>query len=94
MRGWDIDQALASRAFDYVITDDPEVEMLLAEGSKLVEKGRKCNIAEKKRYGKIKKLLKDILRVGGHTIIEQDVQDELYNEMKKRTKQLERKLFQ
>ncbi len=50
LAGLGIDQILASRAFDYLVDDDPRVESLLAEASKLAGKGDSRDDEENRRY--------------------------------------------
>ncbi|GBD96758.1 MAG TPA: TIGR03986 family CRISPR-associated RAMP protein [Nitrospirae bacterium] len=91
--GLTIDQTLASQAFDYLIDADPEVERVLAEASELVSKGNKRNDEENRRYSDIKQALKKIFQHTGRTLIERDIGEELYQEMKQHIKKLEMKLF-
>lgn len=93
LKGLNIDQVLASKAFDYLIGADPEVEKLLEEASELAGKGNKRDADENKRYLEFKKVLKEILQPDGKTLAERDVQKDLYLEMKKQIKELEMALF-
>lgn len=93
LRGVDLDQIVASKAFDYVNMADPEVDKLLSEASKLADKGRRRTVAEDKRYKKFKDVLKEILRAKGRSSVENEVNDELFEEMQRNIKRLERKLF-
>ncbi len=93
LKGLDIDQVLASKAFDYITDADPEVEKVLAEASELAGKGDKRSPSENKRYVEVKNVLKKIMQPEGRTLIERKVQEELYEEMKNRIKELEQKLF-
>ncbi len=93
LKGLNIDQILASKAFDYIIGADPEVEKLLEEASELAGKGNKRDVDENKRYLEFKKVLKKILQPDGQTLAVRDVQKDLYLEMKKQIKELEMALF-
>ena len=92
LKGLNSDQVLASKAFDYMIDADPEVENVLKEASVLADKTDRTP-AENKRYLKIKKALKKIMQPKGSTMIEREVQTEIYEDMKKNIKELEKKLF-
>ena len=93
LKGLDANQVLASKAFDYMIDADPEVENVLKEASVLAGKADKRTPAENKRYLAIKKALKKILQPKGPTTIEREVQAEIYEDMKKNIKELEKKVF-
>ncbi len=93
LRGLDVDQVLASKAFDYIIAADPEVERVLKEASILAGKGDGRSPVENERYQAIKKALKEILQLEGRTLIERKAQEETYEDMKKNIKELEEKLF-
>lgn len=92
LKGLDLEQILGSRAFDYETSIDPEVNPILAEASKLSDKGDKRTPSENRRYYRFKKILKEILHPEGRTIIERDVQKDFYVEMKRRIKDLEKNI--
>jgi len=92
-KGLRVDQVLASKAFDYQIDADPEVERVLAMASELASKGDNRTEEEEARYQKTKKILAKILQPSGQTLIEREVQKDLYHEMKKQIKTLEAELF-
>lgn len=93
IKGLRYDQILASKAFDYQIGADPEVEKILAEASELAGKGDKRTRLENERYQEVKSTLKRIMQPDGRTLIEREIEKEIYQEMKKQIKELERKLF-
>lgn len=93
LKGLKVDQILASKAFDYLIGADPEVERILAEASELASKGDERTENENNRYHSIKKALKKILQPEGRTLIQRVAEEELYEEMKRRISELEKELF-
>ena len=93
LKGLDVDQALASKAFDYAINADPEVEKVLREASILAGKANRRSCSENKRYQEIKKDLKKILQPTGRTLIEREIQEEIYEDMKENITELEEKVF-
>jgi len=94
MKGLEYDQMLASRAFDYQIGADPEVEKVLVEASKLAGKGEKRTPKESKRYQEVKNILKRIMQPDGRTLFERQTQEDLYQEIKKNIRELEKILFE
>lgn len=58
MRGWQMDQVLASRAFKYQVATDPEFERALRRGSELAAK-KKRTPAEEQAYQRLKGILRD-----------------------------------
>lgn len=93
MKGYRADQVLASKAFDYFLNEDPEVARILREASKLESKGSDRTKIEEERYQNVKNAIKRIFRPDGQAPIERVAQDEIYKEMKKNIKELEKKLF-
>ncbi len=93
LKGLRIDQVLASKAFDYQIDADPEVERVLSMASELASKGNNRTEDEETQYKKTKKMLTKILQPSGQTLIEREVQKDFYQEMKKQIKTLEAELF-
>ncbi len=91
--GLNIDQVLASQAFDYHIDADPEVEKVLAEASRLAGKGDQRTEDENEHYQAIKSALKKILQRHGRTAVEMEINNEFYREMKQDIDELERKIF-
>ena len=87
-----VDQVLASYAFDYMIDRDPEVEAILKTASELAGKGETRTQAEEKRYQAIKAELKKILYNMDTTLIERDARQEFRREIKAQVKELEKKL--
>jgi len=91
LKGMGSDQVLGSPAFDYLVQADPEVEAVLAEASRLAGKDRDKN--EERRYKNIRIALKEMLSRKGTTPIEQEINDELYREMKAEIRRLEEAAF-
>jgi hypothetical protein len=91
MRGWRMDQVLASRAFKYQIESDPEIERALQEASKLAAKESRTP-KEQLAYESMKKLLSNSFFSAtspiGHEA-ELEAKKELHDEIKR----LERTLF-
>lgn len=92
LRGQDIDRVLASKVFDYTTSADPGVERLLAEASELASKGRSRTPDENRRYIEFKEAIKKIIQPAG-PLVEVKAKEEIYNEMKKQIKKLEKKLL-
>jgi predicted ATP-binding protein involved in virulence len=93
LKGLDVDQVLASKAFDYLIDADHAIEKVLKEASILAGKGNKRSSSENKRYKEIKGELKKIWKHPGKTLIEREVREEIYNETIKKIRKLEKKIF-
>lgn len=93
LSGLDVDQILASSAFDYVSDFGPEAEEILKYASLLASKGKKRSKTEELKYRKLKILFKKILKPRGTTDIEREIYLEEKNELIKEIKELEKKLF-
>lgn len=97
LKGKTVDQIIASEAFDYLVRVDKRVDAVLREASVLAGKGDQRRPDEEKRYKKIKEMLKGILKEmmypDGKTLIEMQVQEEFYKEIKENIEKLEKKLF-
>jgi len=93
MKGLQVDQILASKVFDYQIDSDREVEKFLAKASELASKGDRRNSAEDREYKKAKSIFKSIMQPEGRSDFERISQEELYQEIEKRIKSSELKLF-
>ncbi len=92
-KGLDINQILASKAFDYQIYNEPKMGGLFRKISELKDKKVNLSPIELKTYNKFKELLKKRLLLEGKTWIEREVEFEHYEELKKDIKDLEEKLF-
>ena len=92
MRGWRMDQVLASRAFKYQIEADPEIARTLRVGSRLAAKTRQLTQEEREVYQRIKDLLQKSFFSSTspvETAVERQAQQQLRDEISK----LEKKLF-
>lgn len=92
MRGWRVDQVLASRAFDYIVTTDTEMNELLRRASRLASKRGERSPSEELEYQDLKTRIASHLIPEGETAIEREIQAEFLQFMKKRIKSLRRKL--
>lgn len=93
MTGYRADQILASPIFDR-ITDNPELERVLNEASRLAEKGDQRVKEENARYDHLKTALREILLPEGQTMIERTLESERYAEIRSRIRELEKELFE
>ena len=91
MRGWRMDQVLASRAFRYQIDADPEYRQAVERGSRLAAKGDRT-ADEEQEYRRLKEFLRHTL-FESTSPIERDVEQEATQRMRAATHELERKLF-
>ena len=91
MRGWRMDQVLASRAFKYQIQTDPEVERILRRGSELAAKSNRTS-KEEASYQKIKQLLQGTFYASTSSI-GWDVEVETTEKLRSEIRQLEKHLF-
>ena len=91
MRGWRMDQVLASRAFRYQIQADPEYRELLELGSRLAAKKNR-NQDEEQEYNRLRALLRDSI-FESTSPIEREVEQEATQRLRDTTRQLERELF-
>jgi len=94
LQGLDYDQILASKAFDYLISIDPNIDKILREASMLAAKGNKRNKQEEKEYNKVKNILKKIYRTSGKSLAERIAQKEVDDELKLEISELEKALFE
>jgi hypothetical protein len=90
MRYLRADQVLASRAFKYVIHDDPEVEKVLKELSILKEREDELKPDQRESFLAIRRELAKIL-LPGRTPIERDIELEQIEELRAILKELEEK---
>ena len=92
MRGWSMDQVLASRAFKYQIREsDPEVAKALRVGSRLA--GKKILTQEEREvYQRVEQLLQDAF-VPGTSPIEIKVKLKNQRRLRQKISELEGKLF-
>ena len=92
MRGWSMDQVLASRAFKYQNREsDPEVARALRVGSKLAGK-KALTQKEREVYKRVKLLLQDAFILGSSPI-EVEVKLENQLQLRQEISELEAKLF-
>ncbi len=94
LRGMRVDQILASRAFDYLVTDN-EVEgnEALRKASYLMDKGENRSPQEKREYQRLKALIARSLILKAQSPIERQVQAEFLQFMQQKTEELESELF-
>lgn len=90
--GLDVDQLLASRAFDYLTSYDEKVEKLLLEASKIASKKKK-SIKDKNRYIQVKNILEHFLLSEKITPFEIEMEKDNLHRISTKAKQLENKLF-
>lgn len=91
MRGWRMDQVLASRAFKYQIHSEPEIRRVLREGSKLAAKKKRTR-REEAAY----QALKNVMKNSFFTLtspIEREAELEAKRELRDEIKALEREFF-
>lgn len=84
LRGLDLDQVLASSAFDYIIEADPEWKRILYRASDLEQIPRRSK-AENKEY----QLLLGLIRrqmFDGRTKVERKIQEDYLNELEEKVK--------
>lgn len=93
LKGLDMDQVLASKAFDYIIDSDPDVESILKVASELAGKGERRSTEEEAQYQKLKTALKRALPPSGDTLIVRDIVRDVYQDMRKEVRELEQSLF-
>jgi hypothetical protein len=87
------DQILASELFDYLIEASDRTERLLRDASILAGKGAKRTPSEDARYRKVKQELRNIVLSEGTAPMERQLLCEQDNEMNKKIKRLESRLF-
>ena len=92
MRGWRMDQVLASRAFKYLIDDDPAIERMLRDASILAGKKRRTP-DEEARYKELNAALRPILLSDGHTLYERTLELACIDEIRRRIKRIEPRLI-
>lgn len=92
MRGWGFDQILGSYAFNYVTPDDPEINRVLRETSRLLGKRGKLNQREKKRLNQLRNIISNNLIIDGTTKVERTMEEEIYNNRLKKIAELEKTL--
>ena len=86
-----VDQVLASRAFKFLIDEDPSVELVLREASILAAKQERSP-AEQRRYNRLRKALEPILLPEGQTLIERQIESERYHEILNGLRQINKEL--
>ncbi len=91
--GYRVDQILASELFDYIIETNDGTEKLLRKASILAGKGKRRTKTENAIYKKIKNELKSILISDGTTLIERELSQGQEEEITKKIRKLEKKLF-
>lgn len=92
MKGWRMDQVLASRAFRYQIHADPDFRAALRRGSELLGKP-KLSREEKSQLAQIRKRIRGSLFTS-NTPIEREAESEAKKELHDELIRLERDLFQ
>lgn len=93
LKGLTADQALASKAFDYLIDADPDVEVKLRIASELVAKGDGRSPEEELEYRELKAQLSKLLPSPGQTLIERELDKERFQGLQTEVHLLEKKLF-
>ena len=79
-RGMNVQQVLASPAFDYLIEGDPAVAEIYAEASRLGSKGEKRTPDEDERYNRVKRIVGELLVLEDRTLVEQEARTDLDRE--------------
>ena len=92
MRGWRMDQVLASRAFRYQIDTDPEMQAILEYGSKLAAKGQQKTAKENADYKRVKTTLQRSY-FSSTSPIERDAEQEARHALLDEIEELEQSLF-
>lgn len=91
MKGWRMDQVLASRAFKYQMHSDPDTRRILDIGSRLAAK-KKRSPEEEATYGEIKRILTDAF-FSATTPVERDAELEATKALRDEIHRLEGRLF-
>jgi len=90
--GLDIGQLLGSKIFDYVTNYDMEVEKIFQMASELASLDNRTS-SQEQDYQKLKTFIGRYIDNDGKTSIERIIQDEKFEEIKRKVAQLENKLF-
>lgn len=93
LKGYDIDQVLGSKAFDFQSKEDEDVAKLFRVASELASKGADRDATENEQYARIKEKIKTAIPPDGSTLIEQELAKEVFNDMRVEIELLEKKLF-
>ena len=84
LKGRDVEQVLASQAFDYLVDAEPEVQDILNKASLLAGKGDRRTTEEEAVYTDVKRILKEIMMKHGRTAVEIEVNEEIDREIVQR----------
>lgn len=87
------DQVLASRVFGYIVEGNVGTEKLLRDLSVLADKGKRRTSVENKRYARLRRELRDTAIHDRRNAIEEELEAELDEKVRKRIRSLENKLF-
>lgn len=93
LKGMDIDQILASKAFGYQILNIEEDE-ILSELSRLTSKGENRNKKEEEKYKFAKELAKNFIFSTEKSLFEQELESEINKKRQQKIQELEKKLFE
>lgn len=91
MKGWRMDQVLASPAFKSVIDEDPVVERMMKEASELAGNPDRTG-SEERRYRTILDSLRPVLLSEGQTLFERKLEISRYEEIREKIIELDRRL--
>lgn len=91
LKALDVDQILASKAFDYTTTEDPEWESILKVASEFTKR-KNLTKDEHKLFLTLKELIQQEM-FEGKTLIQRLIQTERYQELRKKVKAKEKKLL-
>ncbi len=84
MQSYRFDQVLASRAFKYLIEENPALEEAIKRASILKDKGDKRTPKEEQEYQKLKKALKGSPFLKATTSVQREIEEEELRELKKK----------
>ena len=90
MRGWRVDQVLASRAFKYLVDADPDVEEVLRTASQLAGKGSSRTPSEERRFLALKRRIAELDFLEGTTLVQREIEEESLQRLRDLIKKLEK----
>ncbi len=93
MIGWQIDQVLASAAFEYLYRSDSELDRLIREVSVLQAKENELNPRQKRHYQELRRILKKRWIGDALTAVEREFRSDLGEKFVDSIRSLETKLF-
>jgi len=89
MQSYRFEQVLASRAFKYLIEENPALEEAIKRASILKDKGDKRTTKEQQEYKKLKKALKGSPFLKATTSVQREIEEEELRELKSKEAEAE-----